>query len=132
MSELPDRIADLIEEGRTIEAIKELRAATGASLGEAKAAVEVLARGAAPETDDGLDADGLDDRVAALVAEGRVIEAIKEVREQTGAPLADAKAFVDRHRGPAEVDRTLSVAIGVVLAIGLFVAAALALWAGAG
>ena len=36
-----------------------------------------------------------------LVAEGKVFEAIKVYREQTGAGLKEAKDAIDRHRGVA-------------------------------
>jgi ribosomal protein L7/L12 len=44
-SQVPDHIAALARSGKTIEAIKEYRSATGVSLKEAKAIVEQIAQG---------------------------------------------------------------------------------------
>lgn len=90
------QLAELVRQGRKIEAIKLVREQTGCGLAEAKAAVEKLERGeplevAAPAAVDG----DLSDTIRALVRAGRMIDAIKLYRERTGAGLKDAKDAVD-------------------------------------
>jgi ribosomal protein L7/L12 len=87
------QLADLVRQGRKIEAIKLVREQTGCGLAEAKAAVEKLERGeadgpAAPAGD-------LKEEIRTLVLSGRMIEAVKLYRERTGAGLKDAKDAVD-------------------------------------
>ncbi|SEE93073.1 Ribosomal protein L7/L12 C-terminal domain-containing protein [Jiangella alba] len=50
----------------------------------------------APTPPAGLDRAALDDAVRALLAEGKLIPAVKLVRERTGFGLKDAKEYVDR------------------------------------
>jgi ribosomal protein L7/L12 len=88
------QLAELIRQGRKIEAIKLVREQTGCGLAEAKAAVEKLERGeplapAAPAGD-------LTEEIRALVRAGRMIEAIKLYRERTGTGLKEAKDAVDK------------------------------------
>ena len=94
-----EHIADLIEQGRKIEAIKLLREATGASLAEAKEQVERLTAEAAGQPDPaeqhGLDTNGLPEDVLALARAGQKIEAIKLLRERNGIGLKEAKEQVD-------------------------------------
>jgi len=44
---------------------------------------------------------GTTDEARSLIASGRVIDAVKLVRERTGASLVDAKQWVDMQRGGA-------------------------------
>lgn len=98
---LAAELVELARCGQKIEAIRRLRERTRCGLKEAKHAVEALERGepspiplgaapppAAPEA-------GLAE-VAALLREGKKIEAIKRYRELTGCDLATAKDYVDR------------------------------------
>ena len=99
MREVPTSILDLIAAGRKIEAIKEVRALTGWGLREAKDAVEKIERGesvAISQPAAAVDPDDLAARIYDLVEDGQTIQAIKEVREATGANLRDAKQIVDR------------------------------------
>jgi ribosomal protein L7/L12 len=84
--DLDARLAELVADGKTIVAIKELRLATGMGLREAKE--HVLGLAPAPRRRD-------DDRVGALLADGKKIQAIKELREQTGMGLREAKEYVE-------------------------------------
>jgi ribosomal protein L7/L12 len=89
-------LAELVRQGRKIEAIKLVREQTGCGLAEAKAAVEKLERGeplegaapAAPEA-------ALKEEIRTLVLSGRMIDAVKLYRERTGTGLKDAKDAVD-------------------------------------
>jgi ribosomal protein L7/L12 len=86
-------LAELVRQGRKIEAIKLVREQTGCGLAEAKAAVEKLERGEPLEATP--PAGDVTEEVRALVRAGRMIEAIKLYRERTGAGLKEAKDAVD-------------------------------------
>lgn len=103
MPDSSERIAQLIREGRKIEAIKLLRETTGISLKRAKAEIDRLeGRLSAPtprpeaQPDDGR---ALLREVDALIGQGRKIEAIKLLRERTGVGLKEAKQQVDAMSG---------------------------------
>lgn len=96
--------ADLLEQRRVIEAIKEVREATGWDLRRAKEAVEGLeqevgwasvarrtgrARGNPPDS-------VLRAQVKALLEARRKVEAVKLVRESTRWSLSDSKEYVER------------------------------------
>ncbi len=97
-------IAELVRQGKKIEAIKLLREASGMGLKETKDFIE---RDASPEALDAVirhaarpaPAAG-DDDVRRLVAEGQGIKAIKLLRQQTGMSLKQAKEAVDAMRPP--------------------------------
>jgi ribosomal protein L7/L12 len=120
-----ERIAELIEQGRKIEAIELLRENTGISLAEAKAQIEQLSaetEGQVPPAErTGLDTPGLPEDVLALARGGRKIEAIKLLREQTGLGLKEAKERIEAEVGAEGVSATnpralvLAVAIAVLL-----------------
>ncbi len=89
------RVTDLVEAGKTIEAIKVLRQATGLGLVEAKNRVDNWgSHGAAPEPE--VDRTALDAEVRSIVAERGEIAGMKRLRERTGWGLADTKAYIDR------------------------------------
>lgn len=109
-NDLSKRIGDLLAGGQKIEAIKELREATGLGLAEAKDVVEALERGepvpahlqqrlagtpaaaeGAAEARNELPAD-----VRAAAAAGNRIQAIKLLREQRGLGLKEAKDLLDQ------------------------------------
>ncbi len=102
-------IRDLAESGRKIEAIKRMQEESGLSLSDSKEAVEAMIEGDTPRVDAALlDEPGpeppavtdlnIDDRriIEDLLAQGRLIEAVKWHRDHTGSGLADAKAEVDQ------------------------------------
>lgn len=105
-----DEIANLLRAGRKIDAIKVYRAVTGASLRDAKAAVEHLElygtlAGATsqfevvPQPASVVEMDPqsvLLAEIAQLISRGQKIQAIKVYRQHTGTGLADAKNAVDR------------------------------------
>ncbi|HUR37229.1 MAG TPA: ribosomal protein L7/L12 [Terriglobales bacterium] len=93
-------IADLITQGRKIEAIKAYRDATGVGLEEAKNAVEhyqpLMERmGIAPVVNlpDWAEQDWAE--IDALLEAGNKIEAIKLYRQKTGCDLKEAKNAID-------------------------------------
>lgn len=100
-------IANLIEDGKKIEAIKIYREATGADLSEAKAfvdgldsdgdgeAVEPISRGGGGG---GELSDEVMEKIRAAVMEGELILAIKHYREATGKGLKESKQYIDTYR----------------------------------
>lgn len=120
-----DEVARFLSMGQKIKAIKVYREDTGASLADAKAAVDRMERasglGIAPgfanfpletgETDAdmverGMSKDALREEVERLLSQNQKIKAIKVYRERTGVGLREAKEAVDslddmlRARGP--------------------------------
>lgn len=93
-------IERLARSGEKIEAIKLYREHHGASLADAKEAVEAIARGEiAPSAPDHVvTASGSDDEVRALIGKGELIDAIKLYREIHGVGLKEAKDAVDAMR----------------------------------
>ncbi|MEM6326155.1 MAG: ribosomal protein L7/L12 [Bacteroidota bacterium] len=118
METAPERVVDLIREGRKIEAVKAVREATGASLKDALHAVEEIERGTA--------ADDPMPEVVALAREGRAVDAIALLRERTGLGLKEAKDVVDalpQPDMPGAASPMVSVAVGVaLLAVGVALA----------
>lgn len=91
-----ERVRALAADGRKIQAIKELRDHTGMPLKEAKNFVEALdVTGEPPVTDPDSLGDEVLDRIRRLTADGKKIQAIKELRDHVDLPLKDAKNFVE-------------------------------------
>lgn len=98
-----DEITRLLALGQKIEAIKLYRADTGASLADARAAVERMELAPGPVTPGerhtpatpGAVPASLRRDVETLVMRGQKIQAIKRYREQTGLGLREAKEAVD-------------------------------------
>lgn len=107
MTDPSQQVADLIAAGRKIEAIKLLREHTGIGLAEAKAAVERLEAGLPPPAPAAPAAGGapaggdttLPADVQALVDQGKLLDAIKRLRQHTGMGLKEAKDHIDRATG---------------------------------
>ncbi len=97
-------VEDALRGGQKLEAIKRYREQTGASLAQAKDAVDALERGLAPAPAPPLLQPEAVTReeIVALLREGRKIEAIKRWREASGLGLAEAKDAVEAlERGEA-------------------------------
>lgn len=98
----PDQVQQIheyIHNQQLIHAIKLYREATGASLAEAKAAVEDMAYNESTKPPDGvMDYDNpiLEGRLRSLLAKGRKVDAVKIYREEYGVGLKEAKNAVDR------------------------------------
>lgn len=69
---------------------------TTTTLAASPAPATPAATAPAPTAPAGLDRAALDDAVRALLAEGKMIPAVKLVRERTGFGLKDAKEYVER------------------------------------
>ena len=93
------RIHEFIHKQQLVHAIKLYREATGASLAEAKQAVEEMARDEFAKPPSGaVDYDNpiLEARIQSLLADRRKIDAVKVYREEYGVGLKEAKDAVDR------------------------------------
>lgn len=128
---LTERVRQLARQGQTIQAIKEYREATGASLQTAKEAVEGWIKGDEPPRSRAVSNDpGLTDNVRKLARQGRKIQAIKEYREATGASLKTSKDAIEAWMKSEGVSGSsgagcgtsvllLLLLLGVSLAVGL-------------
>lgn len=89
-----------IAAGNKITAIKIYKEATGAGLGESKAAIDAIVAGKAVDPHVARDpaSTGTDAEVAALAEQGKLIDAIKLYREIHGTGLKEAKDAVDAMR----------------------------------
>ena len=104
---LPPDVLDALRRGRTIEAIKRLRKATGLGLAEAKTLVEharALAAAApahAPHEFGQNPDDGrvLPDAVQHALARGDKVGAVKLLRERTGLGLNEARKRIEAFDG---------------------------------
>jgi ribosomal protein L7/L12 len=98
----PDQVQKIhehIHNQQLIHAIKLYRDATGASLAEAKAAVEEMAYGESIKPPSGtrdFDNPILNGRLKSLLSKGRKVDAVKIYREEYGVGLKEAKDAVDR------------------------------------
>ena len=96
------RVSELVTANEKVKAIKIFREATGATLKEAKDAVDAwdprrhMGQPAAAATPQASAADELSIGARAVRSTSGDIHAIKYVREQTGWGLVEAKAYVDR------------------------------------
>ena len=130
MDALPRHIADLIRQGRKLEAIELLRAETGVDVARAEEAVERIGAGLDPLAEAPLDeapeapAVYLNLEELTLAGSGRKTEAIQRIRERTGLGLKEAKDLVDTVPGAAAA--TARVAVVAAVAILLLVAGVVA------
>jgi ribosomal protein L7/L12 len=112
-----DLVRTLVKEGRTLEAIRAYREATGADLDDALKVVDGLQNtmeaddAAMPQADRSADGGDGDEMVAlegpdvtALLQAGRKLDAIRLYRAQTGASLKDATDMIK------ELERKLDIA----------------------
>ncbi len=98
-----DEVMDFLNAGQKIQAIKVYREDTGASLADARAAVERmeltvrmgLAPGEARIAEPFKASDSLNGEIEHLLMQGKKIPAIKLYREQSGLGLREAKDAVD-------------------------------------
>lgn len=122
MTDPSERIAELIQQGRKIEAIKLLRETTGIGLKEAKEAVEQLSgetTGSAQARPEPMPRPGsVSEEVQNLAHQGNKIEAIKLLREQTGMGLKEAKQRVDAVTG-SRGSGCLSAVAALLLIVGI-------------
>jgi ribosomal protein L7/L12 len=112
-----NRVIALVAEGRTLEAVKLYREATGVGLKEAKDFVEALA---ATNRARPVQGQAVDERVVQLLTDQRKIEAIKLYRQATGVGLKEAKEAVEaiaRLRGIESKSGCLTILLFAVTAL---------------
>ena len=104
---LPADVLEALGQGKPIEAIKRLRAATGLGLKDAKVAIDAYAAGAPVHLPPRAPASPLPPDVHAALQRGNKIEAIRLLREHTGLGLKEAKDAVEASgvRATAQSDR---------------------------
>jgi ribosomal protein L7/L12 len=93
------KIHQLIEEKKLIQAIALYREVTGVGLAEAKQAVEEMVRDEYTKPPDGvMDYDNpiLEARIKSMLSKRQKIQAVKIYREEYGVGLKEAKDAVDR------------------------------------
>jgi ribosomal protein L7/L12 len=100
-----EEVNSFVRSGQMIKAIKIYREDTGASLADARAAVERIEAGLRlgielrgrriPEEGMSTQSDALDEEIEHLLIQGKKIEAIKLYRERTDVGLREAKDMVD-------------------------------------
>ncbi|RIQ34780.1 hypothetical protein [Jiangella rhizosphaerae] len=99
-AELDAAVGALLAEGRLIPAVKLIRQQTGLGLAEAKAYADRLAAGAdsapPPQSPRASISPEAMARIQHLVAQGKKLQAVKELREHTRLGLREAKLTVDR------------------------------------
>lgn len=92
---LPADVLQALSRGRTIDAIKLLRASTGLGLQEAKEAIDAHVAGHPVRLPAGYVPGSLPPTVAEALQAGNKIEAIRRMRELTGLGLKESKDAVD-------------------------------------
>ena len=120
MDSLPEHIAELIRNGRKIEAIKMLRLETGVDLKTAKEAVDRLDADPAFDPISALKTEGISDDVLRLAWEGQLIPAIKLLRQQAGLGLKEAKEIVEQLPIDPDLPPRRSASLFVIMAIAIF------------
>ena len=113
------KIHQLLHDKQLIQAIKVYREATGASLAEAKRAVEEMAFVEVTKAPSGVrsfDNPVLESKIRSMLAKGKKIDAIKIYREEYGIGLNEAKIAVERIE--ATMPRDSSTGIPYESAIG--------------
>ena len=129
MDSLPEHIAELIRDGRKIEAIKFLREETGIDLQTAKEAVDRLDADPAFDPLHTFNTENISDDVLLLAWEGQLIPAIKLLRQQSGLGLKEAKELVEQLPVDPDLPQPSAhsavvplVIVGALLVIGLALA----------
>lgn len=137
---VPPDVAELVERGRKIEAIKRIRQLYGLGLKEAVEIHDAVAAGrpvAMPPLaaeDDGTPSKAAslppdDPEILALLGQGRKIEAVRRYRERTGRGLKESKEAVEavearqgisRKRRPGGIGCGLCMMFGLVVIVTLF------------
>ena len=101
ISQLPANVLAALKRGRTVEAIKLLREATGLGLKEAKDAIDGHTSGEpiALSVRSG-SLESLPPEVLAELRQGKKVEAVRLMRAKTGLGLKEAKDAVERLHNP--------------------------------
>ena len=125
MSDAPQKIAELIRQGRKIEAIKLLRETTGVSLKQAKEEIDRIEESfgiTPPRASIQENSINLSPEVLALIEQGNKAEATKLLSNEAGLDLKQAKTVVNavsfgKKTGCMSVVMLLVVFVTLVLSI---------------
>jgi ribosomal protein L7/L12 len=116
---LEQQVRSLLDQGQKIEAVKVYKDQTGASLAEAKEAVEAIQAGALPPSPPEIGGD-LEAELLRLLGRGDKLEAVKLYKDRMGVALIEAKQAVEsleaRHGLVTQRAGCLGVVLAVVLA----------------
>ena len=91
-ADLEQQVRSLLDQGQKLEAVKLYRGQTGASLREAKQAVEAMQVGAVPPSEIGGD---LEAELLRLLGRDDKLEAVKLYKDQKDVSLVEAKQAVE-------------------------------------
>lgn len=122
---LPEDVRLALSRGQRFEALRLLREQTGLGLQEAVAAIEsglLPDQGDAPRAASALPSD-----VAAALAEGNTIEAVRHLRQRQGLTLRQARAIVEAAKRDCAAPPRRRPSAGIVLTLAAILA--LAGWA---
>lgn len=100
---LPREAIDAVARGDTLEAIRRVRAATGAGLQEAKLAVDAWRGSGSHATGGDTDDSHLPPELANPLARGELAEATRQVREAYAGNIDGARARLQALRGRSPV-----------------------------
>ena len=118
-ADLEQQVRSLLDQGQKLEAVKLYKGETGASLREAKQAVEAMQAGAGPPSPPEIGGD-LESELLRLLGRGDKLEAIKLYKDQRGVALLEAKQAVEslaaRHGIVTQRAGCLGVLVAVVMA----------------
>ena len=118
-TDLEQQVRSLLDQGQKLEAVKLYKGQTGASLREAKQAVEAMQVGAGPPSPPEIGGD-LEAELLRLLGDGQKIQAVKLYKDQKGTSLLEAKQAVEslaaRHGLMTQRAGCLGVLVAVVMA----------------
>ena len=114
--DLEQQVRSLLGQGQKLEAVKLYKDQTGASLREAKEAVEAIERGEVPTRSPVPDGDMEADLLPLLEA-GKKLEAVKIYKQRTGVQLIEAKQAVEALAARHGIAAKSAGCFGVLLVI---------------
>ena len=132
MTDVSSQIAELLRQGKKIEAIKLLRETSGMDLKQAKEEVERLGAESGGQWASSITvipggpggSTPVPSDVLELASQGKKIEAIKRLREQTGMGLKEAKEAVERATGGTKSGCMVAFLLLLVIGLGAVLAGA--------
>lgn len=115
-ADLEQQVRSLLDQGQKLEAVKLYKGETGASLREAKQAVEAMQVGAGPPSPSDIGGD-LEAELLRLLGRGDKLEAIKVYKDQKGVTLIAAKQAVELLAARHGLVTQRAGCLGVVLVV---------------
>jgi ribosomal protein L7/L12 len=115
-ADLEQQVRLLLDQGQKIEAVKVYKDQTGASLAEAKEAIEAMQAGAGPPSPPEIGGD-LEAELLRLLEAGEKTEACKLYRNRMGVALIEAKQAVEALAASHGLVPQRAGCLGMVLAV---------------